>query len=167
MSTRQLTIAIDAMGGENSPFKTLKGSEMFYMRQPNVRLVFFGNEKIILETIKKFNISYYHTPFPLINNSEIFWSSLLYLENLYNDQNIYMTIINYDKKFVERPKKIKPLKLKKMSENKKYNINLANKIISEFVETNKSNKSFSISKKRFIPPHQYLVAKDFIKNEKN
>ena len=48
-----------------------------------------------------------------------------------------------------------------------YNINLANKIISEFIETNKSNKSFSISKKRFIPPHQYLVAKDFIKNEKN
>ena len=68
---------------------------------------------------------------------------------------------------MERPKKIKTLKLKKMSKNKKYNINLANKIISEFIETNKSNKSFSISKKRFIPPHQYLVAKDFIKNEKN
>lgn len=131
------------------------------------QLEYWVNPKIILETIKKFNISYYHTPFPLINNSEIFWSSLLYLENLYNDQKIYMTIINYDKRFVERPKKIKTLKLKKMSKNKKYNINLANKIISEFIETNKSNKSFSISKKRFIPPHQYLVAKDFIKNEKN
>tara|TARA_Y100001970_G_scaffold291812_1_gene430455 strand:+ start:3817 stop:4830 length:1014 start_codon:yes stop_codon:yes gene_type:complete len=56
MSNRQITIAIDAMGGENSPFKTLKGSEMFYMRQPNVRLVFFGNEKMILETIKKHKI---------------------------------------------------------------------------------------------------------------
>ena len=56
-----------------------------------------------------------------------------------------MTIINYDKKFVERPKKIKPLKLKKMSENKKYNINLANKIISEFIETNKSNKLLQLN----------------------
>ena len=29
MSNRQLTIAIDAMGGEDSPLKTLKGSEIF------------------------------------------------------------------------------------------------------------------------------------------
>ncbi len=52
MSTRQLTIAIDAMGGENSPFKTLKGSEIFSKKNKNTKLVFFGNEAIILELIK-------------------------------------------------------------------------------------------------------------------
>ena len=29
MSNRQITIAIDAMGGENSPYKVLKGVEIF------------------------------------------------------------------------------------------------------------------------------------------
>ena len=41
MSTRQLTIAIDAMGGENSPFKTLKGSEIFSINHKNVKLLFW------------------------------------------------------------------------------------------------------------------------------
>ena len=30
MSERQVSIAVDAIGGENSPFKTLKGSEYFH-----------------------------------------------------------------------------------------------------------------------------------------
>ena len=51
MSTRQLTIAIDAMGGENSPFKTLKGSEIFSANHQNVRLLFFGNKENIKEVI--------------------------------------------------------------------------------------------------------------------
>ena len=29
MSNRQVTIAVDAMGGENSPYKVLKGIEIF------------------------------------------------------------------------------------------------------------------------------------------
>ena len=29
MSDRQITIAIDAMGGDNSPYKSLKGAEIF------------------------------------------------------------------------------------------------------------------------------------------
>ena len=45
MSTRQLTIAIDAMGGENSPFKTLKGSEIFSTNHQNIKLLFFGNKE--------------------------------------------------------------------------------------------------------------------------
>ncbi len=61
MSNRQLTIAIDAMGGENSPFKTLKGSEIFAKNNKNVKLLFFGNKKNILEIIKlnKIDISNY------------------------------------------------------------------------------------------------------------
>ena len=51
MSTRQLTIAIDAMGGENSPFKTLKGSEIFSTNHQNLKLIFFGNKANIKEVI--------------------------------------------------------------------------------------------------------------------
>ena len=61
MSTRQLTIAIDAMGGENSPFKTLKGSEIFSTNYQNVKLLFFGNKENIKEVINsnKLKISNY------------------------------------------------------------------------------------------------------------
>ena len=46
MSNRQLTIAIDAMGGENSPYKIIRGSEIFSKKNPNVKLVFLEIKKI-------------------------------------------------------------------------------------------------------------------------
>ena len=55
MSNRQITIAVDAMGGENSPFKILKGSEIFLKYNKNVNLLFFGNSKKIEDIIKKNN----------------------------------------------------------------------------------------------------------------
>ncbi len=59
MSNRQLTIAIDAMGGDNSPLKTLQGAEIFSNSNKDVKLLFFGNNEIIREIIlkKKINIS--------------------------------------------------------------------------------------------------------------
>ena len=51
MSSRQITIAIDAMGGENSPYKVLKGAEYFNKQNNNTRLVFFGNKIKILNEI--------------------------------------------------------------------------------------------------------------------
>ena len=61
MSIRQITIAIDAMGGENSPLKTLKGSEMFSVNNKQVKLLFFGKSQQIkhLIEINKLNIHNY------------------------------------------------------------------------------------------------------------
>ena len=56
MSKRQITIAIDAMGGDNSPLKTLKGSEIFFKKNPDINLHFFGDESLILKTIKDYKI---------------------------------------------------------------------------------------------------------------
>ncbi|MDC0058013.1 phosphate acyltransferase PlsX [Pelagibacteraceae bacterium] len=53
MSNRQPTIAIDAMGGENSPYKTLKGSEIFSINNKNAKLLFFGNHEKISKVIEK------------------------------------------------------------------------------------------------------------------
>ena len=39
MSNRQITIAVDAMGGENSPFKCLKGIEIFSSKKLDVNAV--------------------------------------------------------------------------------------------------------------------------------
>ena len=61
MSTRQLTIAIDAMGGENSPFKTLKRFRNFFNKSSECKFIIFGNKENIKEVINsnKLKISNY------------------------------------------------------------------------------------------------------------
>ena len=44
MSNRQITIAVDAMGGENSPFKCLKGIEIFSSKKSEVSFKIYGDE---------------------------------------------------------------------------------------------------------------------------
>ena len=56
----KITIAIDAMGGENSPEKNIQGLSIFINKNKNLKNFFFnlyGNEKLILEQINKYNIS--------------------------------------------------------------------------------------------------------------
>ena len=55
--SEKIKIAVDAMGGENSPFKILKGSEIFLKYNKNVNLLFFGNSKKIEDIIKKNNLN--------------------------------------------------------------------------------------------------------------
>lgn len=57
MSKRQITIAIDAMGGDHSPLKTLQGAAIFSKDKPDVNLKLFGDESKIIETISNHNIS--------------------------------------------------------------------------------------------------------------
>ena len=53
MNHDQITIAIDAMGGEDSPYKCLKGAEIFSSKRNNLRIIFLGDESLINQTIKK------------------------------------------------------------------------------------------------------------------
>ncbi len=52
MSEGQVTIAVDAMGGEDSPYKVLKGTEIFLKNNKEVKVIFFGNLKLIESEIK-------------------------------------------------------------------------------------------------------------------
>ncbi len=52
MSIRQFTIAIDAMGGENSPLKVLKGTEIFINNNEETDIKLFGNKDEISSIIK-------------------------------------------------------------------------------------------------------------------
>ena len=66
MSKRQVCIAIDAIGGENSPYKILKGTEIFHKTNSSVKIVFFGNknkvkDSIIQNKIKLSNYEIIHT----------------------------------------------------------------------------------------------------------
>ena len=68
MSERQINIAIDAMGGENSPLKVLKGTELFLKNNNSVNILLFGNEKIINSEIKSKKIKL--TNYKIINTND-------------------------------------------------------------------------------------------------
>ena len=67
MSERQVVIAIDAMGGENSPYKVLKGSEIFLQKEKNTKIIFFGDEELINHNIKKYNLDIFN--FEIVNTT--------------------------------------------------------------------------------------------------
>ena len=75
MSNRQITIAVDAMGGENSPFKCLKGIEIFASKKLDVNFKIYGDEFLISKSIKDNNLK--------INNYEVINCS----ENVLDDDN--------------------------------------------------------------------------------
>ena len=47
MNQNHITIAIDAMGGDNSPNKVIKGCEIFLNDKKTVKLIIFGNKNLI------------------------------------------------------------------------------------------------------------------------
>ena len=57
---KKICIAIDAMGGENAPYKTVEGINFFYKKNKDKKDFFFnifGNEKKISAELEKYNIS--------------------------------------------------------------------------------------------------------------
>ncbi len=69
MSEGQVSIAIDAMGGENSPYKVLKGVEIFLQKEKNTKIIFFGDETLIYQNIKKNNLNIFN--FEIVNTNDI------------------------------------------------------------------------------------------------
>ena len=56
---KKITIAIDAMGGDNAPDKTIEGISFFLKKNNREEFLIqiFGDEKLIKEKIKKFDVS--------------------------------------------------------------------------------------------------------------
>ena len=43
--TKSITIAVDAMGGENSPKKIIDAIELYHLENKNIIYKIFGNQK--------------------------------------------------------------------------------------------------------------------------
>ena len=84
MSEGQIVIAIDAMGGENSPYKVLKGSEIFLQKEKNIKFIFFGDELLINQNIKE-------------NNLKIFNYEVVNTEDTISDEDSVNTILRSKK----------------------------------------------------------------------
>ena len=68
MSERQVIIAVDAMGGENSPYKVLKGVEIFLQKEKNTKIVLFGDELLINQNIQDNQLNIFN--FEIVNTSD-------------------------------------------------------------------------------------------------
>lgn len=75
MSIGKTTIAVDVMGGENAPYKNLKGVEIFSRKNKNVNFILLGVKKKIEDVINSQNIKIFNYQ---INDT---------LENIANDDN--------------------------------------------------------------------------------
>ena len=116
----------------------------------------------IIQCCNKFGKKFIQTPYPLINNHKIYWSMIEKLQNLCSN-HFYVSVVSINDNFFNRPKVLKKFHLKKISLDKKFVLSFTKKIIKEYIENKQDNKSFSLTKKRFIPPHQYLMAKNYLK----
>ncbi len=116
-------------------------------------------------SIKIFNYDkkYIHTPFPLIENENIYWSSIHRMRDKLSINEINLSLVNIDMNYINQPEIIREVKLKNISNDYNYKKKFAEKIISEYLNNKSKNKSFSLSRNRFIPPHLYLGAKKFLK----
>tara|TARA_A100001035_G_C27754492_1_gene488172 strand:- start:295 stop:1233 length:939 start_codon:yes stop_codon:yes gene_type:complete len=108
---------------------------------------------------------YVHTPFPLIENENIYWSSIHVMKEKLSMNEINLSLVNIDMNYIDLPEKIKKVKLKKISDDFSYKKMFAEKIINEYLNNKSKNKSFSLSRNRFIPPHLYLAAKKFLEKK--
>ena len=75
MTLDKTTIAVDLMGGDNSPYKTIKGVEIFSNQNDQVKLILLGEQKKIEEVFTSHNIK--------IHNYEIINT----IDNIQNDDS--------------------------------------------------------------------------------
>ena len=63
----KITIAVDAMGGDNSPKKVIEGIKISLIKNPNLKFLLFGDEKILA--------NYLHNQKNISQNIEIYHCS--------------------------------------------------------------------------------------------
>jgi glycerol-3-phosphate acyltransferase PlsX len=52
--SQEIIIAVDAMGGDFAPAMVLRGAHIARIRHPNVRFLFFGNEKVVTPLLARY-----------------------------------------------------------------------------------------------------------------
>ena len=119
--------------------------------------------EFIVKLLVSYQKSYVHTPFPFPQNNILFWESIKKLNDIDNDLNFWACCVNSQLAISKQPSKIKNIEIKKYEFSQKEKINEANKIYNNFLEGRSLKRSFGVKNNRFIAPHQFMTAKNFLK----
>ena len=53
LSKSEITLALDAMGGDNAPYSVIAGASIFLKKYPNINFIFCGDRSVISPLIDK------------------------------------------------------------------------------------------------------------------
>ena len=120
--------------------------------------------KPIAQLLLNYNKTYIHTPFPFPADEDLFWSSSFYLQALFPSLDLWICTLNSELSISKQPVDCNPLKIIKPNTSKSYLIKEAKKICYNFLDGRANKRSFAVSGARFIPPHQYFAAKNYLKD---
>lgn len=123
--------------------------------------------KLIAGKILSYKKTYIHTPFPFPNDQELFWAASRYLLSLFPNSNIWICTLNSELSFSKEPDNKIYLDIIESPSSKISKIEEAKLIIDSFLEGRANKRSFGMTKKRFIPPHQYFSAIYYLKQIEN
>ena len=85
----KFTVAVDAMGGDESPLKVIKGLDLFLQNNQNLKFLIFGNRDLINPILEKYPLvgpssTIVHTNEKVLDNE----SPLEAVKNAGNNQTI-------------------------------------------------------------------------------
>jgi citrate lyase beta subunit len=130
---------------------------------PNYK-TFWDNVKYIVMLLEKHNKGYIHTPFPFLYDTELFWQATDYLSTLTDKIELWSCTLNSELSLSSRPENLKELEIinpKMFDEGK---ISEAQEVCKAFLDGRANDRSFGVSKTRFIPPHQYFAAQNYLRS---
>ena len=120
----------------------------------------------MVELLDKYKKVYIHTPFPFPNDHQLFWSSLFYLRDLMPTLKFWGCTLNLELSLSDYPKDISKMDIKTITQSPEQLIAEAELMINDFYQGRANKRSFGMSSRRFIPPHQFFAAKKYLKKSK-
>lgn len=114
----------------------------------------------ISKLVLRYKKVYIHTPFPFMNNKDLFWQAAHFLEKEFPNEELWICTLNSELSLSDdNDESLKILNYKYSLED---SLNLAKLIKNDFLNGRANKRSFSVGSDRFIPPHQYFAAINYL-----
>lgn len=120
--------------------------------------------KPMVNLIASYDKTYVHTPFPFPNNPQLFWKASKNLIKLFPNSDIWVCTLNSELSISKEDISLPELVIKDEEISSQKIIEEAQLIKKQFLDGRANRRSFGVSENRFIPPHQYFAAENYLNN---
>lgn len=117
----------------------------------------------LIEVTLKHRKTYIHTPFPFPNDVVLFWQASRYMRQLFPSGDIWACTLNSELSLSNEPDNLSVLDIchdELLPETMKSE---AEAIRHSFLAGRANRRSFGVSSQRFIPPHQFFAAEEYLR----
>jgi|TARA_B110000196_G_scaffold310619_1_gene313584 citrate lyase beta subunit len=124
---------------------------------------FWALAESIASLILRHKKTYIHTPFPFTSNQSLFWAASRHLLQLFPNQDIWVCTLNSELSMSTESMGGTPLKPYTPDSSIEFKLKEAQLIHGNYLAGRANRRSFGVSGNRFIPPHQYFAADQYLK----